>query len=997
MGSMGELTFFLGLQVKQKEDGIFISQDKYFSEIMKKFDFLSVKTASTPIETKKPLVKDEEADNVDVNLYRSMIDSLLYLTSFRPDIMYAICACSMFQVTPKTSHLQDVKRIFRRHISWQCKKQTIVAASTTEAEYVNVASYYEQVLWIQNQMLDYGFNFMNTKIYIDNESIICIVENPVFHSKTKHIEIRHHFTKDAYEKKLIQKLCTGGTKVHTARFGLCCSTMFQNGYVSYIGKEDAIWIGKIIPLFPSMLTQAVVEEGEDSETPTESQPTPSTTQPSVGDQPPLIESSLEHDTSQELRVNLESTSRSRGDQVKLPHDSPLSGGHTSDRAEGSLNLEELSTLCTNLSNKVLALETVKDAQAKEILTLKARIKKLEKRCKPSISHHRAWLKSVAKLSKMKKLAVDEGRTSNKTEELNLDANTEVIAKDKGNGEKGESTISTARPKRVSTAGVTISTADPEVSVVECKIPFTTTNIFDDEDITMAQTLIKMKEEKAKEKGVALKEVEESDRPARSVLTLKLLTTINHKDKGKAILEEPKPKKMTRSDFDDAQVARDEEIARQLEAELHEEEKYTVDERAKLLAEYFERRKKQLVEERAAAIRNKPPTRTQLRRLMMTYLKHTGSFTYSQLNKRTFKEIQALYIKEQEKVTNFVPVGSDEDERLIQKIMKRKLMYIRRRFLKNLTVLSIEDESKKEGRKAIHADDESSDKGVDSSKKGKACPRMKRMSKRKKTNANLKEEEYLKTFLKIASDEEEVVDYKVLEKTMFEADAEDELWQNQEEWSLKSWNFYENCRVHILILEYGTEIHMLAERRLMNLEAMIEERMIFKCWFYHHTTNGHQFTMSNRHQELASPEANGFCKELASPKQAAHGKDISNSLIVDSLLKTIWLSVHHVIAMMLFQSKRLLLKKHQIRLWLKCLSDESLIILIKELQLDDKLNFVEEPVEIMDREIKKLRQSRITIVKVRWNSKRGPEFIWEREDEIRAKYPHLFSNITSSSN
>ncbi|GJZ78520.1 putative reverse transcriptase domain-containing protein [Tanacetum coccineum] len=79
---------------------------------------------------------------------------------------------------------------------------------------------------------------------------------------------------------------------------------------------------------------------------------------------------------------------------------------------------------------------------------------------------------------------------------------------------------------------------------------------------------------------------------------------------------------------------------------------------------------------------------------------------------------------------------------------------------------------------------------------------------------------------------------------------------------------------------------------------------------------------------------------------------------------------------------------------KCLSDESLIIPMKELQLDDKLNFVEEPVEIMDREIKQLKRSRIPIVKVRWNSKRGPEFTWEREDEIRAKYPHLFSIITS---
>ncbi|GJS05348.1 putative reverse transcriptase domain-containing protein [Tanacetum coccineum] len=82
---------------------------------------------------------------------------------------------------------------------------------------------------------------------------------------------------------------------------------------------------------------------------------------------------------------------------------------------------------------------------------------------------------------------------------------------------------------------------------------------------------------------------------------------------------------------------------------------------------------------------------------------------------------------------------------------------------------------------------------------------------------------------------------------------------------------------------------------------------------------------------------------------------------------------------------------------KCLSDESLVIPMKELRLDDKLNFVDEPVEIMDREVKQLKQSRIPIVKVRWNSKRGPEITWEREDQIHAKYPHLFSNITPASN
>nr|GEW67255.1 hypothetical protein [Tanacetum cinerariifolium] len=177
----------------QKQNGIFISQDKYVAEVLRKFGLTDGKSASTPIDTEKPLLKDPDGEDMDIHTYRSMIGLLMYLTSSRPDIMFAVCACACFQVTPKASHLHAVKRIFRhlkgkphlgwwypkdspfnlvaytdsdyagasldrksitggcqfigcKLISWQCKKQTVVAASSTEAEYVADASCCAQVL-----------------------------------------------------------------------------------------------------------------------------------------------------------------------------------------------------------------------------------------------------------------------------------------------------------------------------------------------------------------------------------------------------------------------------------------------------------------------------------------------------------------------------------------------------------------------------------------------------------------------------------------------------------------------------------------------------------------------------------------------------------------------------------------------------------------------------------------------------------------------------------
>ncbi|GJU42171.1 putative ribonuclease H-like domain-containing protein [Tanacetum coccineum] len=380
MSSMGELSFFLGLQVKQKSDGIFISQDKYVAEILKKFDFASVKTASTPMETNKALVKDEEAEDVDVHLYRSMIGSLMYLTASRPDIMFAVCACARFQVTPKTSHFNAVKRIFRylkgqpklglwyprdspfdleafsdsdyvgasldmksttrgcqflgkRLISWQCKKQTIVANSTTEAEYVVAAN--------------------------------CCGQNLVFHSKTKHIKIRHHFIRDSYEKKLIQVI-----KIHTDQNVADLLTKafdvsrVKTAKVKIVNGERQIQAlvdkKKVIISETSIRSDLKLDDAEGTYC-----------LPTATIFAELKRMGKQRKDSAPTEPTTEETTPE--EHVSTPsYDPPPSG-------EDRMQLAELMSLCTNLQEKVLDLEKAKATQAKEITSLKKRVKQLEKK------------------------------------------------------------------------------------------------------------------------------------------------------------------------------------------------------------------------------------------------------------------------------------------------------------------------------------------------------------------------------------------------------------------------------------------------------------------------------------------------------------------------------------------------------------------------------------------------------------------------------------------
>ena len=202
------------------------------------------------MSTSIKLDKDENGINVDRKKYRGMIGSLLYLTASRPNIMFSVCLCARFQASPKESHLVAVKRVFRylqgsrdyglffpknstldliaysdadfarcktdrkstsgtcqflghSLVSWFSKKQNSVALSTTEAEYIAARCCFAQVLWMRQTLKDFGLSFSTTPIFCDNSSAINLSKNPVHHSRTKHIEVRHHFLRDHVLKMIL--------------------------------------------------------------------------------------------------------------------------------------------------------------------------------------------------------------------------------------------------------------------------------------------------------------------------------------------------------------------------------------------------------------------------------------------------------------------------------------------------------------------------------------------------------------------------------------------------------------------------------------------------------------------------------------------------------------------------------------------------------------------------------------------------------------------------
>nr|GEV37032.1 ribonuclease H-like domain-containing protein [Tanacetum cinerariifolium] len=443
-----------------------ISQDKYVANILKKFNFSSVKTASTPIETNKALLKDDEAEDVDVYLYRSIIRSLMYLTASRPDIMFAACACASDEFKVKTGSCKV-----------SAARQDLVLMGQIEGEgsgqpsepqppsSTAPPSHEEQVTTVASQPQK-SHTPRRTKRGRDTEI-------PQFSGPPKKVGDEAVYTR---EDDIMVRAATIATSLEAEQesgSGPRC----QDTTLGDADAQTRFETASKQSYDPPLSEVNTSESGEDS---------------------------MEHQD--DLTDFLPPT----------PHDSPLSGGHTPGSDKGRPNINKF--MGRNLKTRPMFKEGDIDDDFDDVNDM-----------------------------------VDEAMKNVKGDTVN-----------DGGAVNTATTRVSDTSASITTAGVSISTGEPRTP------PTTTTTVFKAKDLTIDQTLVKMRSEKAKEKGVAFRDVKESARPT------KILPTIDPKDKGKGIMQEPKkPPKNPRK----AQIQLDEELAKR----MHKEEMVELDKRQSKIA------------------------------------------------------------------------------------------------------------------------------------------------------------------------------------------------------------------------------------------------------------------------------------------------------------------------------------------------------------------------------------------------------------------------------
>ncbi|GJS22056.1 hypothetical protein Tco_0450688 [Tanacetum coccineum] len=613
------------------------------------------------METQKPLLKDEDGEEVDVHMYRSMIGSLMYLTSLRPDIMFAVCACARYQVNPKVSHLHAVKKIFRylkgqpKLSLWYPKDSPFYLVAYTDSDYVGASLDRKSTT---GDLLTKAFDLtVNPTIYIS-----CIEQ---FWSigvvKTINGEVQLHALVDG--KKII---------ISEASMRRDLKLEDEEGSVNLTDPYHTPTI--IQPSTQPQKTQKPRKpKRKDTQVPQRSDPSDNVADEAVhkelGDSLVRVAtttSSLEAECQETMGDTIAQT---RFENVsKLSNDSLLARGNTLRSDEDRLKLDELMALCTTLQKRVLDLEKTKTTQANEIASLKMRVKKLEKK-RSSRTH---------KLKRLYKVGLTAMVESSSDEEDLDDADNEMFDVNVLNGEE------------VFVAGQNENVVEEVVDAAQVSTAATTVTITT-EEITLAQALEALKTSKPKVKGIVFQEPDKST-------TTTTISSQQSQDKGKGIMIEEPVKPMKKK----VQIMLDEEAALKLQAEFDEEERLarekaekekeanialieewddiqakidvdyqlaerlqaqeqeelSVKEKAKLFQQLLEKRRKHFAAKSAEEKRNKPPTQAQQRKIMCTYLKNIEGKKLKDLKNKSFDSIQKMFDRAFKRVNTFVDFRTD---------------------------------------------------------------------------------------------------------------------------------------------------------------------------------------------------------------------------------------------------------------------------------------------------------------------------------------------------
>nr|GEV94887.1 hypothetical protein [Tanacetum cinerariifolium] len=657
-----------------------VCQDKYVAEILRKFGLTDGKSASTPIDTEKPLLKDLDGEDVDVHTYRSMIGSLMYLTSSRPDIMFVIYACAHFQVTPKASHLHTVKRIFRylkgkphlglwypkdspfdlvaysdsdyagasidrksttgrcqflgcRLISWQCKKQTVMATSSTEAEYVAAISCCTQVLWIQNQLLDYG-SIKYALTVNPNMYVSCIKQfwttvavkkvNGVMRLQAlvdkKKVVVLEATIRDTLGLDDVDGVeCLPNEEIFTelARIGYEKPSTKLTFYKAFFSSQWKFLIHTIllvrnvdslnkVYMYPRFLQLMIRKQVGDFSTHTTKYTSPALTQKVFANMrrvEPSIPSPTPPTPPLQPSQDIPSTSQVQPTPPQSPRaqqPTPQQQPQPSQDAGISMNLfQDLMDTCTTLTRRVEHLKLDKVAQAMEITKLKQRVKKLEKKNKGRM---------IAEMDEDADVVLEEAK--------DVDAD---IVKDVQDADVEANVVTTTKiiNEVVTTASETITIASINITTTDAQVPAAIT--------TAAPSILTAAPRRRK--GVMIRDLKES-----ITTSIIIHAKTKSKDKGKGILvEEPKPHKKQ------AQIEQDEQYARELEADLNRNIDWD-----EVIDHVNKKAKEDPIVKRYQALKRKLQTEAQAKKNMMIYLKNVVGFKMDYFKGMSYDDIRHIF-------------------------------------------------------------------------------------------------------------------------------------------------------------------------------------------------------------------------------------------------------------------------------------------------------------------------------------------------------------------